>query len=65
MEKQHCGNSLPENKIFEIKDGQRIPLCCNMGKGRCPSLIYKQSETSVNVEGAFAILFDKLFKKQK
>ena len=63
MKLQHRRKSKPKKSSIEVKDGQRKPLCCNKGIGRCPSLIYKLSENEGDIEGAFKILFDILFKR--
>jgi len=53
-------------KTVEPKKGQRVPLCSNSGKSRCPSLRYNSIEVEqVNINRAFDILFEATLEANK
>ena len=52
------------NDVFVPKEGQRDFLCNNKSSFRCPSLSYKFSGNSENIDRAFEVLFEETLKNR-
>ena len=60
MEELH--RKLNNDDIFVPEEGQRDFLCSNKESLRCPSLGYDYIESETNLNRAFDILFEEVFK---